>query len=286
MAESQRVRSGSTLDDQMYKGLLPRESGGGDLTEMSNFLATDDVPQTLFGIPVVSDGEQYTERDLAFFKEHPEAGGYYDMGDEPDDPSQGDENGGSSLDEMFDAKDDPPYDGSLDDLFEDKPLDPEVLGYVTKGKGELARAIRESYNVSKEDFRKWNSQYIGEDGLMRIPVGAKVYIREPPNEKTPSLEDAIIQVNEAGVDPEAIIKSLENIISKDPKYKGPPARDLVLKTLFTPSNGDIQSPEEYELQNKVAEYYVDTLGDRLDEILNAAPEETPKGYHERGERPR
>ena len=101
---------------------------GGDLSEMSNFLATDDVPQTLFGIPVVSDGEQYTERDLAFFKEHPEAGGYYDMGDEPDDPSQGDENGGTSLDEMFDAKNDPPYDGSLDDLFEGKPLDPEVLG--------------------------------------------------------------------------------------------------------------------------------------------------------------
>lgn len=253
---------------------------------LSNFLATDDVPQTLFGIPIVSNESQYTEADLEFFRNHPEAGGYYDMGDEPDDPSQGDENGGTSLDEMFDAKDDPPYDGSLDDLFEDKPLDPEVLGYVTKGKGELARAIRESYNVSKEDFRKWNSQYIGEDGLMRIPVGAKVYIREPPNEKTPSLEDAIIQVNEAGVDPGAIIKSLENIISKDPKYKGPPARDLVLKTLFTPSNGDIQSPEEYELWNKGAEYYVDTLGDRLDEILNAAPEETPKGYHERGDRPR
>ena len=237
---------------------------------LSNFLATDDVPQTLFGIPIVSNESQYTEADLEFFRNHPEAGGYYDMGDEPDNPSQGDENGGTSL----------------DDLFEDKPLDPEVLGYVTKGKGELARAIRESYNVSKEDFRKWNSQYIGEDGLMRIPVGAKVYIREPPNEKTPSLEDAIIQVNEAGVDPGAIIKSLENIISKDPKYKGPPARDLVLKTLFTPSNGDIQSPEEYELWNKGAEYYVDTLGDRLDEILNAAPEETPKGYHERGDRPR
>ena len=286
MAESQRARPGSTLDDQTYKDLLPRESGGGDLTEMSNFLATDDVPQTLFGIPVVSDGEQYTEKDLAFFKEHPEAGGYYDMGDEPDDPSQGDENGGTSLDEMFDAKNDPPYDGSLDDLFEGKPLDPEVLGYVTKGKGELARAIRESYNVSKEDFRKWNSQYIGEDGLMRIPVGAKVYIREPPNEKPMSLEDAIIQVNKAGVDPEAIIKSLENIISKDPKYKGPPARDVVLRTLFTTSNGDIQSPEEYELQDKLARYYVDTLGDRLDEIINAVPEELPKGYHERGDIPR
>ena len=71
MAESQRVRSGSTLDDWMYKDILPRESGGGDLTEMSNFLATDDVPQTLFGIPVVSDEEQYTKVVRAFFKGHP-----------------------------------------------------------------------------------------------------------------------------------------------------------------------------------------------------------------------
>ena len=50
---------------------------------LSNFLATDDVPQTLFGIPVVSDESQYTEADLEFFRNHPEAGGYYDMGDEP-----------------------------------------------------------------------------------------------------------------------------------------------------------------------------------------------------------
>lgn len=260
---------------------------GGDLTEMANFLATDDVPQTLFGIPVVSDGEQYTERDLAFFKEHPEAGGYYDMGDEPDDPSQGDENGGTSLDEMFNAKDDPPYDGSLDDLFEGKPLDPEVLGYVTKGKGELARAIRESYNVSKEDFRKWNSQYIGEDGLMRIPVGARVYIREPPEKKGPSLEDTIVDLSETtDATTDMIIKSLEDIISKDPMYRGPPARDVVLRALFTPSNGNIQSPEEYELQDKLARYYVDTLGDKVDEILDTVPAEIPRGYYEKGDGPR
>lgn len=50
--------------------------------ELGNFLATDEVPPTLFGVPVVSAEEQYTEKDLAFFKEHPEAGGYYDMGGE------------------------------------------------------------------------------------------------------------------------------------------------------------------------------------------------------------
>lgn len=49
---------------------------------MSNFLATDNVPDTIFGIPVVSRREDYTEEDIAFFKEHPEAGGYYDMGED------------------------------------------------------------------------------------------------------------------------------------------------------------------------------------------------------------
>ena len=58
-------------------------SKAGKLRQMSSFLATDDVPQTLFGIPIVSDESQYTEADLEFFRNHPEAGGYYDMGDEP-----------------------------------------------------------------------------------------------------------------------------------------------------------------------------------------------------------
>lgn len=66
-----------------------------DLTGMSNFLATDKVPDTIFGIPVVSRREDYTEADIAFFKEHPEAGGYYDMGDEETEPeSQGAVGGG------------------------------------------------------------------------------------------------------------------------------------------------------------------------------------------------
>ena len=69
---------------------------------LSNFLATDDVPQTLFGIPVVSDEGQYTERDLAFFKEHPEAGGYYDMGDEP--VQDGTEEGAPVQDDMPSGK--------------------------------------------------------------------------------------------------------------------------------------------------------------------------------------
>ena len=53
-----------------------------------NFLATDRVPETIFGIPVVSRKEDYTEADLRFFGEHPEAGGYYDLGEgSPEDGS-------------------------------------------------------------------------------------------------------------------------------------------------------------------------------------------------------
>jgi hypothetical protein len=46
-----------------------------------NFLATDKVPDTIFGIPIVSNEDDYAPEDLAFFREHPEAGGYYDMGE-------------------------------------------------------------------------------------------------------------------------------------------------------------------------------------------------------------
>lgn len=73
-------------------------SKAGKLRQMSSFLATDDVPRTLFGVPVVSDESQYTEADLAFFKEHPEAGGYYDMADEP--VQDGTEEGAPVQDDM------------------------------------------------------------------------------------------------------------------------------------------------------------------------------------------
>ena len=69
---------------------------------MANFLATDKVPDTIFGIPVVSRREDYTEEDVAFFKEHPEAGGYYDMGDEETEPeSQGAVGGGAAFASIF-----------------------------------------------------------------------------------------------------------------------------------------------------------------------------------------
>lgn len=66
------------------------KGGGGDRFATSrNFLATDRVPDTIFGYPVVSRREDYTEEDIAFFRDHPEAGGYYDLGEgSPDDGTE------------------------------------------------------------------------------------------------------------------------------------------------------------------------------------------------------
>lgn len=50
------------------------------MARLTNFLATDNVPETLFGVPVVT--QDYTPEDLAFFKAHPEAGGYYEIDNE------------------------------------------------------------------------------------------------------------------------------------------------------------------------------------------------------------
>lgn len=60
----------------------------------SNFLASDDVPETLFGIPVVS--QDYTEEDLEFFKRNPKAAGFYDLGDDNEGPEPPPDDGGPS----------------------------------------------------------------------------------------------------------------------------------------------------------------------------------------------
>lgn len=67
-----------------------------------NFLAQDKVPGSLFGFAIVSRKEDYTEEDLAFFREHPEAGGYYDLGDGGE-GGQGALEGGDVLDNGPDA---------------------------------------------------------------------------------------------------------------------------------------------------------------------------------------
>jgi len=56
--------------------------GGDNFGTFRNFLATDEVPESIFGIPVVHDESQYTEKDLEFFRKNPKAAGFYDLGDE------------------------------------------------------------------------------------------------------------------------------------------------------------------------------------------------------------
>jgi len=53
----------------------------------------DSVPNTVFGIPVAQGEDAWTEEDMAFFREHPEAAGYYDLEDGGSE-SQADEKGG------------------------------------------------------------------------------------------------------------------------------------------------------------------------------------------------
>ena len=65
-----------------------RDDINGRHGNFTNFLATDDVPESIFGIPVVQDEGGYTEKDLAFFRENPKAAGFYEMGDEEDVESQ------------------------------------------------------------------------------------------------------------------------------------------------------------------------------------------------------
>lgn len=77
-----------TWDGETYiPGKAERETrqaakGGDNFGTFRNFLATDDVPESIFGFPVVQDKSQYTEGDLEFFRRNPKAAGFYDLGDE------------------------------------------------------------------------------------------------------------------------------------------------------------------------------------------------------------
>lgn len=68
------------------KRLLRQDADGGDarFSASRGMFATDKVPETIFGIPVVADANGYTKSDVEFFRKHPEAGGFYDMGDDED----------------------------------------------------------------------------------------------------------------------------------------------------------------------------------------------------------
>lgn len=83
--EEMKARFDSWFDtslDVRYRRSTQLDAKGGE--NFGNFLAQDNVPDTLFGVKVVKDG--YTEEDLQFFRDHPEAGGYYDLGEDAEPP--------------------------------------------------------------------------------------------------------------------------------------------------------------------------------------------------------
>lgn len=102
LADAREVEARNTADrrvfsgDERYQYLrratqdMPPEAvhladkGGDNHASFRNFLATDDVPDSLFGIPIVQDESRYTERDIEFFRENPKAAGFYDLGDSED----------------------------------------------------------------------------------------------------------------------------------------------------------------------------------------------------------
>lgn len=65
---------------------VQQASKGGDSPHRNfrNFLATDKVPESIFGYPVVQREEDYTPEDVEFFRANPKAAGFYDLGDEAD----------------------------------------------------------------------------------------------------------------------------------------------------------------------------------------------------------
>lgn len=82
-AAGKRYEAVYTLVDRYVRSTRLDDKGGENL---GNFLATDDVPETLFGVPIVT--QDYTTTDLEFFEAHPEAGGFYELGDEPPEPPE------------------------------------------------------------------------------------------------------------------------------------------------------------------------------------------------------
>ena len=80
--EERREMPRTMTQDVKPEDVRRDEKGGDNFGTFRNFLATDDVPETIFGIPVVQDESQYTEKDLEFFRKNPKAAGFYDLGDE------------------------------------------------------------------------------------------------------------------------------------------------------------------------------------------------------------
>ena len=128
------------------------KGGDGDnrFATSRGFLATDRVPDTIFGIPVVASEDRYTKVDLDFFRKHPEAGGYYDMGD-----GEGVEDGSS----------------------EGAPVQDDAPRQYKVRRGDTASKIAREHGVDLTTFAKWNGT--GVKGLDKIRPGQLLWVAGP-----------------------------------------------------------------------------------------------------------
>ena len=75
------TQQGLTEDEKEDQAAAKGGQGEDRFAMSRNFLATDKVPDSIFGYPIASRKEDYTPEDIEFFRAHPEAGGYYDLGE-------------------------------------------------------------------------------------------------------------------------------------------------------------------------------------------------------------
>ena len=163
----------------------------------SNFLATDDVPETLFGIPVVSSG--YTQEDLEFFKRNPKAAGFYDLGDE---------GGGEEP-----PPEEPPPEGGPG------PEQGDLLGGVAKRFKETGEVLSDLYDMSGLKKRVGETGEVADAGIAWMERQAK----QTADMDVPVLSkvaDAVVQPALVGTR-----AAIANATSGGGKYYQPEVRD-------------------------------------------------------------
>lgn len=104
-----------TEEKQHTSAMIASEDGDNHTAQSNDrfsaskgLFAGDNTPETIFGIPIVSTPEAYTDEDLEFFRAHPEAGGYYDMGGEQNEINDGSEEGAPTQADMPPTQDEAP----------------------------------------------------------------------------------------------------------------------------------------------------------------------------------
>lgn len=167
--------------------------------ELSNFLATDEVPETLFGIPIVASPEQYTESDIAFFEEHPRAGGFYELGDEDTDTQAAEGAEGTGLPPFVTGL--PASDREFSRSFESKPVT-EVID----GKTYYHPTVDEKGNYDIQGYRRyWSSKkkrMVPHTNSDKLPEAAFIKGRDYTDQYTDTVVGKLYARH--GVDPEKL----------------------------------------------------------------------------------